>query len=279
MKRAQDFTPTLRSLDAAEPRIDPGTDPRAHSDLQVILADAPASRCVPTAGSVSASTRAGRPRTGNRPARRVALLTMMAAAITAAVVALPPLIGSDPALASWTPSPVGMSHQERGAAATDCRQNLAEAPMPGLVDELNDAEPVIAGRRGAWTTVVLAGPAGFTAMCISDETDHLFGTAMIGSAGTPADYSPPAPRELRTTDLGTGSMHGHDISLAAGYVGSDVVGVRYRSRAHGQVTATVSRGHFALWLPGDEFGNASRRGVHVEVTYRDGTTDTRLLTL
>jgi hypothetical protein len=74
-------------------------------------------------------------------------------------------------------------------------------------------------------------------------------------------------------------MSAGDISLAAGTAGSDVVGVIYKSRTHDAVTATVSPGHFALWLPGDELRNASSDGVEVEVTYQDGTTETRRLTL
>lgn len=95
------------------------------------------------------------------------------------------------------------------------------------------------------------------------------------SAGTAV----PGPRELTATDLGTGTMSAGDISLAADAAGSDIVGVIYMSRTHEDVTATVSLGHFALWLPGDELRNASSDGVEVYVTYQDGTTGTSRLTL
>ena len=50
-----------------------------------------------------------------------------------------------------------------------------------------------------------------------------------------------------------------------------MTGVVYQSAGHGEVAATVSAGRFALWLPGDELADASREGVEVEVTYRDGS--------
>jgi len=147
------------------------------------------------------------------------------------------------------------------------------------VNELSSAVPAVAERRGVWTTVVLAGTDGFSAMCITDDSTHLFAKDMIGSVGTPTDYAAPAPRALTTTDLGVGTMNVGDISLAAGTAGSDIVGVVYHSRTHGGVSATVSRGRFALWLPGNELKNASSNGVEVEVTYRDGRTGTSRLTL
>jgi hypothetical protein len=45
------------------------------------------------------------------------------------------------------------------------------------------------------------------------------------------------------------------------------------------VKATVAKGHFALWLPGNELKDAATNGVEVEVTYKDGTKGTRNLTL
>lgn len=74
-------------------------------------------------------------------------------------------------------------------------------------------------------------------------------------------------------------MSAGELSLAAGTAGSDIFGVVYHSRTHGDVSATVSRGRFALWLPGDELKDASRNGVEVEVTYRGSRTGTSRLTL
>lgn len=74
-------------------------------------------------------------------------------------------------------------------------------------------------------------------------------------------------------------MHGRDISLASGHVGSDIVEVVYPSRVHGNVAATVGHGHFSLWMPGGELEGAASDGVHVDVSYGDGTTATKRLSL
>jgi hypothetical protein len=273
MNRIDDITATLRSLDPADRHVDP-TNARARADLHAILATDPASSGQHAPSPPEAM--AGRPR---RAARRVALVGGMAAAVAAGMVAMPSLTGGDQAFATWTAVPGDMSAQQRPEAAADCRENLEDGAGGEHADHLESAETAIAESRGVWTTVVLAGTDGFSAMCITDDSSHLFGKAMIGSVGAPTDYDAPGPRELFATDLGVGSMNGRDISLAAGHAGSNIVGVVYPSRAHGDVAATVSHGQFALWLPGDELMDASSNGVEVEVTYRDGTTATSTLTL
>lgn len=278
MTRTHDINAALRSLDPADQDVDPA-NARARTDLNVILATDPTPD--PLQQPWAPSTGVGRPRRLARTTRRVALAGGLAAAVTAGIVALPSLTGGDEAFATWTAAPAGMSAQQRAEAAADCRENLEDVAGSGAgaeyADDLNSAEPVIAERRGVWTTVVLAGTDGFSAMCITDDSARLFASAMIGSIGTPTGYAPPGPRDLVTRDLGVGTMSAGDISLVAGTAGSDVVSVVYHSRAHGDVTATVNQGHFALWFPGDELMDAASNGVEVEVTYRDGTTDTRRL--
>jgi hypothetical protein len=67
------------------------------------------------------------------------------------------------------------------------------------------------------------------------------------------------------------------LSIAAGRVGADVAAISYTNSANEEVIATVAKGHFAFWLPGNELENASDEGVPVKVTYRDGSTETQLL--
>lgn len=265
MNRTDDIDAALRSLDPADRHIDPSS-PRARADLEAILATDPETPAL-----------TGRPRSATRPARRVALIGGVAAALAAGLVAMPSLTGGDQAFATWTAAPAEMSAQQRPEAAADCRKNMADGAGADYLDQLAGAEIAVAESRGVWTTVVLAGPGGFSALCITDESGNWFERGMIGSVGHLSTYVAPAPRELLATDLGVGSMGGHDLSLAAGHAGSDVVGVVYRSQTHGDVAATVSHGRFALWLPGDEFDASS--GVEVDVTYRDGTTATNVLTL
>ncbi|QGQ18513.1 hypothetical protein GC089_03650 [Cellulomonas sp. JZ18] len=190
----------------------------------------------------------------------------------------PALTGGDRAFATWTAAPGDLTGPQRADAVAGCRDGMRHAAGEHT-DALADARPAVAERRGAWTTVVLAGPGGFSALCVTDSSAGFFRDGMVGSVGVATGHVEPAPREVRATDLGTGSMSAGDVSLAAGAVGTDVVGVRYASASRGDVVATVAEGRFALWLPGDELRDAPRAGVDVQVTYRDGTTGTARLTL
>lgn len=278
MTRNQDIDTLLRSLDAAGHQGAADTR-RARADLQRILSTdpelAPQQHATP-----STIAGRGRPqRSAARATRRVAVLGGMVAAVTASLIVLPSLSGGDPAFASWTPVPSGMTQQDRTSAATECRASKKDTGSGMYADDISMAELAIAERRGEWTTVVLTGTDGFSAMCITDDSAHLFNKGMIGSVGKPADYATPGPRELTATDLGSGTINSQYISLAAGAAGADIVGVTYKSRGHEDVTATVSQGRFALWLPGNELQNAATNGIDVELTYRDGTTGTSRLTL
>ncbi len=277
MTLIRDIDTALRSLDAADHDVDPGSA-RARTDLQRILATDPSPGLLPQPRLPSAD-RVGRPRRTPPNARRVAMAGGVLAAVTAGVVALPSLTGGDQAFASWTRAAQGMTGQEGADAAVSCRRMQEDGAGAEYADGLSSAEPVVAERRGVWTTVVLAGTDGFSAMCVTDNSTPLFSRDMIGSVGTPTDDAAPGPRHLIATSLGAGTMNAGVLSLAAGTAGSQVVEVVYHSRTHGDVAATVSHGHFALWLPGDELKDASSNGVEVEVTYRDGSTGTSRLTL
>lgn len=266
MTRTRDITAALRSLDAADGDFDPAQQARA--DLRHILASDPVQTSAPSSGHRARRTR-----------RRFALAGGMVAAVTAAAVTLPSLAGGDKAFATWTRVPGGMTAHERAEAGDDCRARQEGGAGAEYAEDLRTAEPVIAERRGVWTTVVLAGPGGFSALCITDDSAHLFSKGMIGSLGPSASYTAPEPRDVVATDLGSGAVGSRELSLAAGTAGSDVAGIAFRSRDHGRVAATVSNGRFALWLPGDEFQDAAGDGVEFEVTYRDGSTDTIVLTL
>ncbi|ASN53393.1 hypothetical protein [Sinomonas sp. R1AF57] len=265
----------LLSLDAADRRSDART-PRARADLARILstdpAPAPAQRAI-----VNPAT--GKVRSPGRKGRRAVLVGGLVAALTAGLVVIPSLSGGDPAFASWTPIPTGMSQADSDSAAAECRASKKGVGDGMYADDINSSEVAIAERRGVWTTVVLTGAGGFTALCITDDAATWFNKGMIGSVGKAAGNSRPGPRGLTASALGTGSMSAGDISIAAGATGSDVLGVVYRSRNHQDVTATVARGQFALWLPGDELRNASGKGIEVEVTYTDGSTGKIRLTL
>jgi hypothetical protein len=256
--KTTDMLTTLRTLDPAVAPADPH-GPRARADLDRILASDP-----------------GQPRTKANPRKGIRLA---AAAATVAVVAtgifmLPSLMNGDRAYASWTARPTGLSAQAAADAGNACRDAQLGGAGADYRDNLQRAVVAIAERRGEWTLVILSGANGFSALCI---TDGLF-RDWFGSVGVPA-VATAGPRDVVATDLGVGAADAGELSVAVGHAGSDVTGVTYRSASRGPVAATVSAGRFALWLPGDELKDASRNGVEVQVTYRDGSTATRRLDL
>lgn len=274
MNRLDDITATVRSLDPVTSYAGPASM-RSRTDLAAILATDPTPHLSGRPSPLlPAKNRLGGP---TRTTRRVVLIAGMAAAVTAGMVVMPSLTGGDHAFATWTAAPAGMSAQEQADAVANCRGMGAGQGQFG--GQLATADPAIAERRGVWTMVILHGAEGFSALCITDDSAGLLTGGMTGSVGVPADYAPPASRELFATEVGMGTMSAGDISVVAGVAGADVVGVVYHSRTHGDVTATVNNETFALWFPGGELVNASSDGVKVEVTYRDGSTTTSRLTL
>ncbi|TLM80848.1 hypothetical protein [Pseudarthrobacter sp. NamE5] len=271
MTRNHSTDTLLRSLDAADHSVSAGTQ-RARTDLQRILSTdpAPVFEKSPTAAQEYSARR-------KSPAGRRVVFIGAVAVVAAGLVVLPSFSGGDPAFATWTAVPSGMTEQDRAKAVEGCRESQKRGANGMYAHDVEKAEPAIAERRGAWTTVILATSDGFSGMCITDDSANLFERGMIGSAGKSTAYSNPGPRELRATDLGTGTVDANSISLAAGFAGSDVTAVSYQSPSRGEVTATLSMGHFALWLPGDDLQNAASDGVEVEVTYHDGTVGTSTL--
>lgn len=266
---SRDLDSALLTLDAADFDGDPASL-RAQTDLERILATDPYAH--PEASTLDP---AGRPVRSPWNLRRVTLAGGTLAVLTTGLVALPPLTGGDQAFATWASTPGQMTANQRADAATSCRQTQLGGAGADYTSELSTAELAIAERRGVWNTVILAGPDGFAALCITDDSTGLFTRDMIGSIGSPTDYAVPRPRDVTATDLGTGTMSAGDLSLAAGTVGTDVVGISYNSQSNGEVAATVANGRFAFWFPGDELKDISAADeVEVEVTYRDGTTGT-----
>jgi len=254
-----DLDPMIRSLDAAGPeRADPGTlSPRARADL---------ARIVATDRHARVDTR----RRGRRVVRTVLAASSVVAAAAAAVVVLPAWTGGDRAFATWTADPTALTRQQAHDAAGQCRKAQADGPGSGYEQQLASAVPAVAERRGAWTTVVLAGADGFAATCITDESTHLF-RDWFGSVGVPTGYTSPGGGDVVATDLGVGAIGAGELSVVAGSVGADVTAITYDSRSEGAVRATVARGRFALWVPGDELEGAGHDGVELRVTHRDGT--------
>jgi hypothetical protein len=264
MNSLRDPMAALRSLDPAPEVIDPRGH-RARADLARILATDPA-----PAGDRGPSRRP--------KVVRIAVAATAAVALSAGLVMLPSLTRSDQAYATWTAQPTALGKAEQPGAADACRDSLRGGAGESYGAELAAATAAVAERRGVWTLVLLAGGDGFSAVCITDESRPLFQSS-IGYIGTRPEGTRPGGRDVTPDALGVGMVNSRELSVAAGAVGSNVTAIMYESAKFGRVQATVSNGHFAFWLPGDELDNESKDGTPVQVTYRDGSTATLTLTL
>lgn len=253
-------------------------------DLAVLKALDPATGADPHGPRAQATLRQILTTPATQPVRgpkrwgpRLAIGTGLVAAATAAAVLLPSALGGDQAFATWTGTPSGLSGSARTDASNACRGN-SKSGHPDYNNQLATASTAIAERRGEWSLVVLADQRGFAAVCITDRSKHLF-REQFGAIGTTPAAVLPAARALTPITLGTGSIGGHDLSVATGSAGREVTAVSYVSASHGKVAASVNAGQFALWFPGDELLHANRSGVPVQVTYRDGSAATIRLKL
>ncbi len=253
----------LKSLDAAGPRR-AGTE-RSRQDLERILAgDASAA----DSGSVPSLQRQGGRQPslpqleGPRRNRRWILVTA-AVAVALGIIAVPVVMGGDPAFASWTRTPSALGPEASERAGNDCRSSDRNTS-----EETAGAEVAIAERRGEWTTVVLSGPGSFSAMCVTDGS--LFGGSFGYSGHRPGGVEP-AERELLPTAMGMGSTSAGELSMVVGAAGSEVSGVSYLSRSEGEVRASVANGYFVLWFPGNELRDYPDEGVLLQVSYTDGS--------
>ena len=245
MMRDDQTDTLLRSLDASAAGA-PVDRLRAQLDLERILG-------------------AGRPeRPAPQPHRKLrrTILVGAAAAVTAGLVALPAIGGGDPAFATWTQAPAALDPEQAESAAEDCRSSDRNT-----AGESAGAAVAIAERRGEWTTVILSGQDGFSAMCVTDGS--LFGGSFGYSGSGPG--TEPEPRGLLPAAMGMGSAGAGELSLVVGAAGADVAGVSYASRTHGEVTGSVANGHFVLWFPGDELQDYPSGGVELLVKYSDGS--------
>jgi hypothetical protein len=271
MKNDQRIETLLRSMDAAEQSSPP--DPtRAEADLNRILSSQPV---VALSNTTRASHELNRPKIHRR--RRAFTLAGLAAAVTAGFVIMPALSGGDPAFATWTAAPGTLTGSERDTAVSDCRNSKQTVGGGMYSAELSSAEVAIAERRGTWVTVVLSGTDGFEATCTTDATAPWFRKGTIGSIGKPTNVADLPARGIAATQLGTGMIADKPISIASGRVGPDVTGLSYTNADKEDVIATVAKGQFAFWLPGNELRNATDHGVPIHVTYSDGSSEIQLL--
>ncbi len=254
----------LHSLDAAPARpLSQAQSRRADATLADILATDPGS--APVSGSAPTRRR-----------RRWLALAAAAAAGALAFTVLPVSPGAqDPAYATWKAVPDRIPLDAAGGAAAYCLKHAADHTDERTEAGLEAATVAFAERRGVWTYVMLAGPSGFQASCLTDTT---FEDGMIGAVGTPLDYREPAPREIVLGSCCGGGGTIKDgvknfIGEVEGYAGSEVTGIAVLTPARGRVEATVGGGQFAAWWPDNDSDTRPRRPLTFVLTFIDGTTE------
>ncbi|MEL7977726.1 hypothetical protein AAG589_17810 [Isoptericola sp. F-RaC21] len=212
------------------------------------------------------------------PIRRSARPAVLAGAAAAAVVAVAGVATvwwptSQPAYASWTAVPTGLTASEVSARAGACpaaAHGITQGDDGPQVDDV-PIGPVLAEQRGDYTYVLLTGD-GAAGECLvtvqaSGATDVVAGDAVLNAA--PAV---PGPRDVTTLQSGTASWSEGDtgdgaLTSAYGRAGADVASVSLTLTSGERVEATVQDGWWAVWAPGE----ASLRST-AEVTLTDGAT-------
>lgn len=217
------------------------------------------------------------------PRRRRGRMLIPVGLLTAAAVAVPTILGGDPAFASWTAIPEPIPPSDAQAAATTCRMAL------GISEQ--SARVVIGERRGGWTYVLLDGPAGEAACLMPDDIVGANNVAdrrsgFFGSYDPDPVDAPTPPREgiIQTESaggtvaipgrIGVGTREGW-FSWVTGYAGRDVTSVTVHPPVGPDVEASLNGGRYSAWWPagsarGDNPGTGGAWTYTVTLT--DGTT-------
>jgi len=267
-------TRALRSLDAADRRISEAQRTRATATLERILATDPVE-------PPQVTTPAGEPR---RPPYRLLLAAGVVVAAVTAAVATPMISQQGEAFASWTPTPVALTGEERTAAADACLALQDDHDGELAFDPSAEASVLVAEARGGWSYVLfrVAGASGVDLEGTCLMPDDLVADPQPGQGGFFGSLSraddmdrPVPPRdEAREDTYGAGTVDGEAFVYAEGRAGADVVGIEVTTPGGLVVEASVVRGRWAVWWPAgdDQMDNPELTGTpSYEVTLRDGT--------
>ncbi|UJP40404.1 hypothetical protein [Cellulomonas palmilytica] len=226
-------------------------------------------------------------------AARVGLVGAAAAAVAAVTLVLPNP-SDTPAFAGWTAVPASVTADELEAAGEKCLalRTGAAAEVPadqrdGL-DNLQDAQPVIADRRGSTTFTVLRSDAGLQSCLIGPSVATSFvvsgagGSASTGrgtsgaepegeytSIGIVGDDTPPGADGASFVSGGVENATSDEPwGFGLGRVGADVASVELELTDGSTVEATVEDGTWAAWWP------STASVAEVRPTLADGSAGT-----
>lgn len=252
----------LRTLDAAEPRLDLATERGGKMLLENILATP--STVIPLASKQPP------------PRRRWLLAGAAAAVVTLAATTIPGLLPTTPAYGTWTATPIPVTGETRTKAVDACQKQLAdsgrgwkgpERPKP-LADT---ARTVLAEQRGQVILVSLVTDNDSTYTCAFDaERPDRVSMASGGIATEQTPVSPPlAAEQLRSFGWGYSSEANWAFADTTGRVGADVRAVTIHANGT-TFDATLEDGIFAAWWPAPVRSEPMIIDVRFDVTLADG---------
>ena len=193
-----------------------------------------------------------------------------------ALVLAPSMLGGQTAFASWSATAQAVAPAEAAVAGQDCKTHWGGPGGTGPGSDgkvVENADPVLVERRGAWTFVLLQGAGGFEATClIKDKSDEDGYTG--GGATSTYDTAPVAPDTAAIHSFGTTGDDQSSYSDSTGRVGSEVASVVINTPQQGAVKATIHSGYFAAWWPGPGIvhGKEPRPYPTYTLVLKDGTT-------
>lgn len=204
-----------------------------------------------------------------RRTRRLVLAAGSIAAAGAIVVAAPSFLGGPQSAAAWTPVPQTVPAGEALSMARDCVGREPHFPS-------KDMRVYVAEERGRWELLYLADAnADNELICLLENgrPTGAIGASMVRLGG----YEQVAPDGARGNEGGLFQDHGKSNLVSTGVVGEDVTGLVLHGTSKGDVTATVSDGHYAAWWPSDEPLPLDDKSIpnaftDATITLRDGST-------
>ena len=186
-----------------------------------------------------------RPR-ARRLAIGLAVATVLAAGATLAVPTMLP--DGDAAYASWTAVPEDPPGSEARTAARACARSWDEGggAVPG--------EIVLAERRGRTILLIMWLRGGPLINCSTLSTGGPAGAQRLTDDRGEEPPLPPAGRVTLDGGMGATGRGDEWYSEASGRVGPGVTGVEITLPGREPVRASVRKGWWAAWWPGEEGG-------------------------
>lgn len=220
-------------------------------------------------------------RVGGPGRRRAAAVGLTAAAAAVGLVYAVVVSPTNVAFADWTETPRAITTTDLSALDRQCD---ASAPMISGAnhDEVTDVpvEPVLSEARGPYLYRVSTTDNAYAECFITMEGEN---PVVVGSAAVlPEPFEQVGSRDVVVYKNGTSSWSSDDdagtlpgeLTSALGQAGPQISSITVTTSAGEQVSATVSNGWWAVWVPqADSISDVAMATLHsgeqisVDITY------------